>query len=47
VVAAVSSIFAVKWMLGYVRSHTFTGFGMYRIALAALLLGLYAAGVVH
>ncbi|MEK0450246.1 MAG: hypothetical protein RL088_2514 [Verrucomicrobiota bacterium] len=47
VVAAISSILAVKWMLGYVRTHTFTGFGIYRIALAALLLALYATGIVH
>ncbi len=45
-VAAVSSIFAVKWMLGYVRSHTFTGFGVYRLVLAAVLIGLYCCGVV-
>ena len=43
VVAAVSSVFAVKWMLGYVQSHTFTGFGWYRIALAVVLLGLHLA----
>jgi undecaprenyl-diphosphatase len=38
VVSAVVSFAAVKWMLGYIRSHTFTGFGWYRIALGALLL---------
>ncbi len=38
VVAGVSSIFAVKWLLGYVQSHTFTGFGLYRIVLAVVLL---------
>ncbi len=47
VVAAVSSIFAVKWLLGYVRSHTFTGFGWYRIAFAAILIGLQFSGVIH
>ena len=38
VVAAVSSVFAVRWLLRYVQSHTFTGFGLYRIALGVLLL---------
>ena len=38
VVAAVASVFAVKWLLGYLQSHTFTGFGLYRIALGVLLL---------
>ncbi len=47
VVAAVSSIFAVKWLLGYVRSHTFTGFGWYRIGLAAVLIGLQFSGMMH
>ena len=43
VVAAISSVLAVKWMLGYVRSHTFIGFGWYRIAMALVLLGLHLA----
>lgn len=47
VVAAVSSIIAVKWLLGYVRSHTFTGFGWYRIGLATVLIGLQFFGVIH
>ena len=38
VVAAVVSFVAVKWLLRYVQSHTFTGFGLYRIALAVVLL---------
>jgi undecaprenyl-diphosphatase len=37
-VAAVVSFAAVKWLLGYIRSHTFSGFGWYRIALGSLLL---------
>jgi undecaprenyl-diphosphatase len=45
VVAAAVSFVVVKWLLGYVRSHTFTGFGWYRIAVGALILGLLAAGV--
>jgi undecaprenyl-diphosphatase len=34
VVAAVVSFIAVKWLLRYVQTHTFTLFGWYRIALA-------------
>lgn len=34
---------AVRWLLGYIRSHRFTGFAVYRIVLGlALLLGLPA-----
>jgi len=37
-VAAISSVIAVRWLLRYVQTHTFVGFGIYRIALAAVLL---------
>jgi undecaprenyl-diphosphatase len=37
VVAAVVSFIAVKWLLRYVQTHTFTAFGWYRIALAVLI----------
>jgi undecaprenyl-diphosphatase len=36
-VAAVVSFIAVKWLLRYVQTHTFTAFGWYRIALAVLI----------
>lgn len=45
VVAAVSSFAAVRWLLGYVRSHTFAGFGWYRIGLAILLIILMKIGL--
>lgn len=38
VVAAVVSFVAVKWLLRYVQTHTFTAFGWYRIALALVIL---------
>lgn len=38
VVAAVVSFIAVKWLLRYVQTHTFVGFGIYRIALGLVLL---------
>jgi undecaprenyl-diphosphatase len=37
VVAAVVSFIAVKWLLRYVQTHTFTAFGWYRIALAVVI----------
>ena len=39
-VGAAVSFVAVKWMLHYVQSHTFTGFGVYRIVLAVAVLVL-------
>jgi undecaprenyl-diphosphatase len=41
VVAAVVSFIAVKWLLRYVQSHTFSAFGWYRIALGVLVLVLF------
>ena len=38
VAASISSVFAVRWMLRYVSTHTFTGFGVYRILVGVLLL---------
>ena len=43
-VSCITAFVAVKWLLGYIRTHTFTPFAWYRIALGlALLLGLPAA----
>jgi undecaprenyl-diphosphatase len=45
-VAALVSFVAVKWLLRYVQTHTFTAFGWYRIALGiAIFLLLSHAGV--
>ena len=38
IVAAVVSFIAVKWLLRYVQSHTFTAFGWYRIGLGLVIL---------
>jgi undecaprenyl-diphosphatase len=38
VVAAIVSFIAVKWLLRFVQSHTFIGFGIYRIVVGGLLL---------
>ncbi len=37
-VASVASFFAVRWMIRYVSTHTFTGFGLYRIVAGVVLL---------
>ena len=39
-VSALVAFVVVKWLLRYVQSHTFTGFGWYRIAVGAALLAL-------
>lgn len=41
VVSAVVSFAAVKWLLRFVQSHTFIGFGIYRIVFGLLLLGYF------
>jgi undecaprenyl-diphosphatase len=41
VVSAIVSFLAVKWLLGFVRTHTFKGFGWYRIALGVVILVLF------
>lgn len=47
VVSAVVSFAAVKWLLGYIQTHTFEIFGWYRIALAVILWATmyFGAGV--
>ena len=43
-VSAVVSFIAVKWLLRFVQSHSFVGFGIYRLVLGVglLLLPLFA-----
>ena len=36
----------IAWLLRYVANHTFTIFVVYRLALAALLVGLLATGTI-
>ena len=40
VVSAITAFGTVKWLLRFVQTHTFVGFGRYRIALAAVCLVL-------
>ena len=44
VIAAATAFVAVKWLLKFVRSHTFNGFGWYRIALGIIILLLVQFG---
>ena len=38
IVSAIVAFIAVKWLLGYIRSHRFTAFAVYRIVLGLALL---------
>lgn len=38
VVSTITAFVAVKWLLGYIRSHHFTPFAVYRIVVGVLLL---------
>ena len=44
IVSGVVGFIAVKWLLGYIRSHRFTPFAIYRIVLGIALLVLIPAG---
>jgi undecaprenyl-diphosphatase len=44
VVSTIVAFVAVKWLLGYIRSHKFTVFAVYRIILGIALLLLLPAG---
>ncbi|HZP64687.1 MAG TPA: undecaprenyl-diphosphate phosphatase [Rudaea sp.] len=38
VISTITAFAAVKWLLGYIRSHRYTPFAVYRIVLGAVLL---------
>jgi len=44
VVSTIVAFVAVKWLLGFIRTHRFTPFALYRIVLGVLLLLLMPAG---
>ena len=46
-VATVSAALAVKWLVGYLAKHGLAVFGWYRLALAAVLAGLWLGGIVQ
>ena len=41
VTAFVVSLFAIKALVRYVRSHSFSAFGVYRIVLGVLVIGYF------
>lgn len=45
-IAFVIGYAVIAWLLRYVASHTFTVFVIYRLAVAALLIGLLATGTI-
>ena len=46
VVSTITAFIAVKWLLGYIRSHRFTAFAVYRIIFGGILLAMSAAGYI-
>lgn len=46
VVSTITAFVSVKWLLGYIQSHRFTAFAVYRLIFGGLLLGLAATGAV-
>ena len=42
--ATATGFVVVKWLLGFIKAHRFTGFAIYRIVLGALLLLLMPVG---
>ena len=46
VFAFISGYLAIAWLLRYVRSHNFTVFVVYRVALGVVVLGLALGGVI-
>ena len=44
VVSTVTAFIAVKWLLGYIQTHRFTVFAVYRILLGVVLLAAAAYG---
>ncbi|HEX5959845.1 MAG TPA: undecaprenyl-diphosphate phosphatase [Rhodanobacteraceae bacterium] len=44
ITSLIVAFIAVKWLLRYIRTHRFTAFAIYRIALGAVLLGAIYGG---
>ncbi len=44
VASAITAFIAVKWLLGYIQTHRFTAFAVYRMVLGAALLLLVPSG---
>lgn len=44
-ISLITAFVAVKWLLGYIRTHRFTAFAIYRIGLGVALLALIPEGI--
>jgi len=40
IIAFLVSLVAIKWLVGFVRKHSFVGFGIYRVVLAIILVAV-------
>ena len=47
IVAFITALVVVRWLIGYVRRHSFIGFGIYRIIFGTLILILWLVGWGH
>ncbi|TMV86730.1 undecaprenyl-diphosphate phosphatase [Thioclava sp. BHET1] len=45
VVSTITAFIAVKWLLGYIQTHRFTAFAIYRIIFGVILLMIAGTGV--
>ncbi len=45
-VSTITAFVSVKWLLGFIRTHRFTAFAIYRILFGGLLLGLLSLGII-
>lgn len=43
VMAFISALVVVRWLIGYVRNHTFVGFGIYRILAGIIILAFFSS----
>ncbi len=43
VMAFISALVVVRWLIGYVRHHSFVGFGIYRILAGIIILAFFAS----
>lgn len=47
IVSTITAFVSVKWLLGFIRTHRFTAFAVYRIIFGALLLALAWTGFIQ
>lgn len=45
IISFVVSLFAIRFLMGYIKKHDFKAFGWYRLVLAAVVIAAYVGGV--